>query len=587
MNFKKFSGVLMALTFAMSLSVAQAAPKKEVEYLDGKPLIEKLTSTTLKPVQGGPLRVHTITWPGDVATIHTKQAGIFKSEGVGEVELVCQNDFVAQVQDVIDGKAVMLRGDMSMINTALPAFNKAGTGLVVIYQLTWSTGGDCMVVRDAKVKKIEELKGKTIALQQYGPHVAFLSTILAQANLKPSDVNLKWLREITPPAKSPKHVDARSAFWADSSIDVCMVISPDAAALTDGSGESSVKGAKKLFSTGTARRTIADVYAVRKDYFDSHRDQMQKFVHALMLGEESFRNLRANKASKKTEYDGLMKESAKLLFDSTDKQIISDVSASLADCEWVGYTGNVAFFKGVGTRVDDKGQLQFDAAGTTRKFGVVTNEIQSALIDLKLMSKGIDLDQADWDYGKLRDGLKNVAAESKPVFDATKVRDSAKKEMDTELAQWEEDSLLSFEIYFEPNQEEFPVDKYKDDFEKALKMSQTLGGALISIEGHNNAALWRKLKNAGAKPSVLNKLEEDALNFSKIRAEAVRESFLAYCKTQNVKPDESQLMAEGLGNKAQKYPKPKNQQQWSENSRVVFRIKQRETELNTFEPDAQ
>ena len=56
--------------------------------------------------------------------------------------------------------------------------------------------------------------------------------------------------------------------------EVITVIVPDALALTSngtvGTGsEASVRGAKILLSTKTANRIIADVYAVRSDYFRS------------------------------------------------------------------------------------------------------------------------------------------------------------------------------------------------------------------------------------------------------------------------------------------------------------------------------
>ena len=57
---------------------------------------------------------------------------------------------------------------MGMINAAAEVFKAAGTDLVVIVQLTWSTGGDTMTVRPS-VRTPNDLKGKTIALQLYGP----------------------------------------------------------------------------------------------------------------------------------------------------------------------------------------------------------------------------------------------------------------------------------------------------------------------------------------------------------------------------------------------------------------------------------
>ena len=47
---------------------------------------------------------------------------------------------------------------------------------VVIYQLTWSEGGDVLVVKDG-IKEPKDLAGKKIVLQAYGPHVDYLTTV--------------------------------------------------------------------------------------------------------------------------------------------------------------------------------------------------------------------------------------------------------------------------------------------------------------------------------------------------------------------------------------------------------------------------
>jgi ABC-type nitrate/sulfonate/bicarbonate transport system substrate-binding protein len=69
------------------------------------------------------------------------------------------------------------------------------------------------------------------------------------------------------------------------------MISPDAAEITSngtvGTGaEKSVKGAHILMSTKTASRIIVDVYAVRSDYFQAHKDEVVKFAHALLMAQE-------------------------------------------------------------------------------------------------------------------------------------------------------------------------------------------------------------------------------------------------------------------------------------------------------------
>ena len=60
-----------------------------------------------------------------------------------------------------------------MINMAAGSdVEDARTKPVVIYQMTWSAGGDALVVK-GNVKSAKELKGKAVAVQAYGPHVDY------------------------------------------------------------------------------------------------------------------------------------------------------------------------------------------------------------------------------------------------------------------------------------------------------------------------------------------------------------------------------------------------------------------------------
>ena len=135
------------------------------------------------------------------------------------------------------------------------------TKLNVIYQLTWSAGGDAMVVKEG-INSPRDLKGKTIALQAYGPHIDYLGKILSDAGLNLNEVKIKWTKDLTGTDNTPV------AAFRQPDVDAAMVISPDALALssngTVGTGsEDSVKGARILMSTKTANRIISDVYAVR------------------------------------------------------------------------------------------------------------------------------------------------------------------------------------------------------------------------------------------------------------------------------------------------------------------------------------
>jgi ABC-type nitrate/sulfonate/bicarbonate transport system substrate-binding protein/outer membrane protein OmpA-like peptidoglycan-associated protein len=569
-----------AMLTIFTLILATASPHAwaagSPEFLQAKPLFDAdiLRGVHLKSVKAGVLKIPTITWPGDVSTIYTDSEGLFKQQGL-DVQLFCENDFAKQVKGVLEGETPLLRGTMGMINAAGETFAKQGIDLVVVYQLTWSSGGDVLVVRSG-VNSLTDLKGKNIALQLYGPHMDYLTTILKKAGLKSSDVKPYWLKELSIPTYDThgKVLDPRSAFESSTQLDGAFVISPDASALTSGGNgtgaEGSVKGAHSLFSSKSANRVIADVYAVRSDYFKANKDKIEKFVHALMLGQERFNDLLANKASEQQKYKQLLTRSAELLFGSA--QAVGDVEGSLGDCEWVGYKGNVAFFTG---------------AGTIRSFSVLKDEIQPSFMELGIMKGKAPLEVAHWDYNKLAQGLKGAssAIAIKPAFDQAKTQRAVEKEVSSSLTKWQQEgSLYQFEIYFAPRQASFSSQEYQDAFKKALELSQTLGGALIVIEGHNSPDALNKAKADGKSPTEIGLIEQAAKNLSYQRALSARQAYFDYCKQCGVNVDESQFVAVGMGTKSPKFAVPKTEQEWNANRRVVFRVKSVETELDSFRP---
>jgi ABC-type nitrate/sulfonate/bicarbonate transport system substrate-binding protein/outer membrane protein OmpA-like peptidoglycan-associated protein len=568
------AALVVGLFASVPAQAQPAAEKGKAEFLKAQPLVDGLKSVELKPIKAGALRIPTITWPGDVATIATEQDGTFKEEGL-EVELFCENDFAKQVQGVINGETPFLRGTLGMINSSAEAFKKAGTDLVVIYQLTWSTGGDCVVVRPS-VKNLTDLKGKTGVIQLYGPHMDFLTTVLSRAGLKPTDVNLKWTKELTLPTYDTKGalVDPRSVFAASPNIDFCTVISPDAAALTSGgkggTGAESAKGAKTLFDSKVANRVIADTYAVRGDWFDAHQAEVQKFAHALLKGQEQFADLRAKKSENQATYRQLISRSADLLFGSP--QATKDVEDSLGDCEWVGFTGNVAFFQGV---------------NTTRSFDALNDEIQTAFIELGLMSGKVKIRQASWDYTSLAKGLSKAdisGVKAASSFDPKATQQAVEAEIATELEKYDASGLYRFEVYFAPRQATFSAANYRDAFQKALDWSQTLGGAIVTVEGHNAPDALNKARDEGKSPTEIGQIELAAKNLSYQRALAVRKAYLEFCQAKGLTVDESQFVAVGMGVKSPKFAVPATEEQWNQNRRVVFRIKAVDTELDTFKP---
>ena len=560
--------VLVLLLYPFRL---QAAPSK-IEYLEAKPL-SKVVTPRLKPVEAGAKLVYVITWGGDVSLVYGLQEGLFREAGL-DLTLQLENDFAKQVQAVLDGKTPYLRGTMGMINAAAEVFKAAGTDLVIIVQLTWSNGGDTMTVRQS-IRTPNDLKGRTIALQLYGPHMDYMANILTSAGLRPAQVTLRWLKELTLPTYDTQDtmVDSVSAFAADDKLDAVMAISPDALKLTSngtvGTGaEGSVKGARILLSTKTASRIIADVYALRKDYFDTHRAEVQKFVHAVLRSQEALTELLANKSSQQAKYRQLLVKSADLLLGAP--QATADVEGMLGDCEFVFHAGNVAFFTGV---------------GTTRTLTTLTEEIQPAFIDMGLLSKRVALQSAGWDYNQLTAALKNTRATAAPKFDSARAQQAVEKQLAVEPGAWEtEGTLFVIEITFDPNQSVFAEDRYANDYQKAMQVAQTYGGALVVIEGHSDPLGILQAQQKGERTEVLEQMRQVAKNLSLARANSVRSSFIQYGKDHGIAIDQSQFIAIGRGVEAPKFGPPRTKEEWAANRRVRFVIKQVEAELTEFKP---
>ncbi len=553
--------VLISFTISLLLALLPGDGAKQ-DLQNPRPLSEQI-KTGLRPVASGTIKVPMITWGGDVATILAQENGLFKAEGL-DTQLFVENNFPKQVEMCLSGQTPLLRGTMGMINAAAELFKSRGSELAVIYQMTWSSGGDALVARPA-IKKPKDLKGKTIALQLYGPHMDYLANILQNAGISPRDVKLKWFSELSLPTYDPKGriVDPVSAFLEDPSIDAVMCIIPDALNLTSGGTEGSgaagsVKGAKIMLSTKTASRVIADVYAVRSDYLQKNRPVIQKFVSALTKSQQSIDTL------SKAQRQSLLPKAAQWLFDSAEA--VPDVEGLLADCSFVGETGNHQFFSGI---------------GTTRSMKKLTEEIQTNFLQMGLINTKTPLNPADFQSRRPEPVLPTTPTEAKPRFDIRKVE----QKMSVEPSSWAEaGTLFQVEITFSPNQSDFSSAQYADDFKKALDISQTYGGALIIIEGHSDPLGILQARESRRPAVEIQQMEQQAKNLSLLRAQEVRKNFLSYCRQQKISLDESQFVAVGMGISSPRYNPPRTKEEWAANRRVLFRIKQIEAELDEFKP---
>src|SRR5262249_17994188 len=129
-----------------------------------------------------------------------------------------------QVEDYLAGKSPLLRGTLSMLGQASDKLTaRPQTTPVVFLQLTWSAG-DHLVGRES-IKKLDQLNGMKIALQEGAPHVRMLNDILLAARLDWSDVRVVWTKDVTGP-------NGPAELLRKGKVDACFAITPDMISLT-------------------------------------------------------------------------------------------------------------------------------------------------------------------------------------------------------------------------------------------------------------------------------------------------------------------------------------------------------------------
>jgi ABC-type nitrate/sulfonate/bicarbonate transport system substrate-binding protein/outer membrane protein OmpA-like peptidoglycan-associated protein len=569
---------LKALLAAMCVLVGAAGWSHAAQqFVQSRPLTELIRISPAKIKDRSEVQTPIITWGGDIATIFangnadkTAADSIFGKAGLN-LRLVRIDDFTKQVELFMAGDMPYLRGTMGMINMAAELLSKdPKTRPIVIYQMTWSAGGDCLVVKQG-ISTARDLKGKTVALQAYGPHVDYLGNVLKSAGLTMNDVNIRWTKDLTGTDNTPGQA------FQQKDVDAAFVIIPDGLMLTSngtvGTGaEGSVKGAQILLSTKTANRIIADVYAVRADYLEANRAKVEAFVHGLLLADQQLKSLFKDKEKKVAAFKTMIAASAKLLMDSP--QATADAEALYRDSEFVGFRGNTQFF---------------GDPNWPRNFTNMTNEIQSAFVSIGLLSRKVPLEHAKWQYDTLRTGLTGIDQVESPRFKTDEVARVVERKRAT--GSLEEGELFSFEIFFQPNQNDFPADLYANDFKKVVEIASSYGGAVIIVEGHSDPMGFLTKKKENAPELILRRIEQAAKNLSLTRGNRVRDSIVAYAKDNGVNLDPSQFTVIGQGIMQPKTGicsglpcAPKTKEEWRSNMRVVFRIIQLEAEQSVFTP---
>lgn len=599
MNYARLIRTAAILASAVVSTLTGTAQVKSFSELVGPGAVAPVASVS-------PLQVPYITWGGDMATFYanggltTKAGTLFQKQQLN-LRLTAGDDFVQQVRDYRSGKSPFLRGTFHMMGLASEVIGTdPRTKGVVILQMTWSAG-DHMVAR-SHIRNASDLKGKTIALQQGGPHVGMLDDILKTARLTWDDIKVVWTKEMTGAGDSPPEL-----FRKRADIDACFAITPDMAGLTGGlrntgsGAEGTIKGARVLISTAELSRSIADVYVCRKDFYDANKELVTKFVAAYLKGcEEVIELKKQHEAKGSPEYKKLL-QLTQDIYGKTTIPVLDDAHGLLSDCTFVGYPGNVAFFT---------------EQGNLHGFEV----FQKAALDLAVgrgYAKerfGLFASGLDYKSPVFLNYLTRTSVERGERFRAEAVREEI--ELLSAGGGLDDKTIISFTINFEPNQTVFSAEQYGAEFKRVVETADKFGNAVIAVRGHadptktlldlvkagmQKGVLKRsgtqgnysyslngqpldlastssitKLIEAGAFDGVAEANPRDtiqsALNLSRSRAEAVRDSIIDFAKSKGVLIDKSQIQPAGVGIREPFVAKPANMEQAKQNMRVEFRV---------------
>ena len=177
------------------------------------------------------------------------------------------------IDDFDASRDAFKNGSIDLMWATIDAFPTEVEGLAqyqpqVVFQADWSRGGDA-IVSTRGINKVSDLRGKKIAVAPMTPSHSFLIWLLEASDMTPRDVKI---------IEVPSAIDAADAFKSGT-VDAAVVWSPD-----DADCVSKVAGSRVLESTKNATHIIADVFVAKKDFIETHKEQLKNLYEGWMIG---------------------------------------------------------------------------------------------------------------------------------------------------------------------------------------------------------------------------------------------------------------------------------------------------------------
>ncbi|MBN1424783.1 OmpA family protein [Candidatus Fermentibacteria bacterium] len=446
-----------------------------------------------KPMRDGKMvvRFPINIWPGWAPIIVANNglapndASLFYQKYGFYVELSIVDDPVKARDLFATGHSHILWGTLDMIALFAPELIKdSRTVPIVCQQIDWSSGGDGIVAR-GDIRSINDLrmqagKKRKVVLAQNSPSHFFIMSLLVDAGIDPAEVDFRWAGDAPAAAK---------IFVQDDSFDAFVGWAPDIYTVSE-----QLAGTRLIVTTASANHLIADVWAVRNDFFRDHPDIVANLIRGIFEGMDRVRSDVPTAAQQ-------LAAAFNIPADECEAMIGSDGGITTGDAHLTNYRENANFF------LDPMNPANFEvvwnrASTIYQSLGAIQTPVAPAKVKASSILAG------------MAEEYKDVADLSQPTFRSTTFFKTAEAEAGEILTK-------AVIITFEPNRAALnPV--YDPSIPKVLaeigELAGKFGNAYVVIEGNTDAS------RRGIVPAdLVRQLSYD-------RADAVRKEIMARYK---------------------------------------------------------
>ncbi|MBE7501376.1 MAG: OmpA family protein [Verrucomicrobiales bacterium] len=422
------------------------------------------------------------------------------------------------------GQSHILWGTLDMMALFAPELVKdSRTVPVICQQVDWSAGGDGVVAR-GDIRTINDFrmqagKRKKVVLAQNSPSHYFIMSLLIDAGIDPAEVEFKWAADAPAAAK---------IFVQDPSFDAFVGWAPDIYTVSEG-----VAGTRLVVSTASANHLIADVWAVRNDFYRDHPDIVAGLVRGIFEGIEQVRKDPAAAAR-------LLAAAYQLPVEDCEAMIGKDGGVAEGDAHLTNYRENANFF------LDPFNPANFEtvwnrASTIYQSLGAIDAPVAPAKVKAATL------------LSRLAEEYKDSRDLSQPTFRPGALFRNAEAEVGQILTK-------AVIISFEPNASVLNPQydpTIPDTLTEISRLAGTFGNAYIVVEGNTDAS--RK----GVVPAdLVRQLSYD-------RADAVRRSIIEKYKFD---PNKFKVLGNGWDNPLPNCTDPSNPDHNKRNRRVEVKV---------------